>query len=512
LTRPVRRLIEEAFRRRLLRLLTATPTLAAGVNLPAGVVVVRDIFRGEVVRGTYRRVALPPGELLNMLGRAARPGLVQQGIGVLLVEEGYLHNSAVKRVLESVRSRRGGIVTSRLLESFDGLMRFVLSVVVERGEATQDDIARAFAHTFAHHRRPQHLRFDRPFEEDLMEDIPAYRRAVAAGGTIGLERAWLLPGGIQATVLSGENRYQVTLASSGLACTCPAAQRYYRDEICKHQAYTIHELVFRSADEETRQRAIYVCGHLFANTLDAGTLLARALDLLTAWRLVEPVPAGWRATPVGEVAASSGFDLLLVHEAIGRVSQASEADYWEVARWAVVDYFTDEPEEQRWLRAIAEWLDEVPEHEMKLPVRYRGEFEERLEELARVCLLYERAALALGRPALAKEARIAAGALRYGVAPELVPLMALGFPQLGRARCRYLYQRGIRDVEGLAAADPTALADPRRAPEALVRRWVERARELYQARAIALADRQEADVEFDELVARFRVGPEAIPR
>lgn len=88
--------------------------------------------------------------------------------------------------------------------------------------------------------------------------------------------------------------------------------------------------------------------------------------------------------------------------------------------------------------------------------------------------------------------------------------MGLGLPQLGRARARYLHEQGVRGVEDLAAADPAKLADPRRAPEGLVRGWVERAREIQRARAVAVADRQEADEEFDQLVARFELDPDAL--
>jgi len=40
--------------------------------------------------------------------------------------------------------------------------------------------------------------------------------------------------------------------------------------------------------------------------------------------------------------------------------------------------------------------------------------------------------------------------------------------------------------------------------------WVEKAREIHNARAVARADGQEADQEFDELVSRFRLDPAAL--
>jgi hypothetical protein len=88
--------------------------------------------------------------------------------------------------------------------------------------------------------------------------------------------------------------------------------------------------------------------------------------------------------------------------------------------------------------------------------------------------------------------------------------MALGFPQLRRARARYLYDRGIRDVADLAKADPSQLADPRRVPFRYAADWVERARQIHEAALMSAVDREEDPAEFDELVARFRLDPAAL--
>ena len=69
LTHGQRKSIESAFKQGLLVALTATPTLAAGVNLPARRVLVRDLKRWD--DGMSR--PLPVMEVRQMLGRAGRP-------------------------------------------------------------------------------------------------------------------------------------------------------------------------------------------------------------------------------------------------------------------------------------------------------------------------------------------------------------------------------------------------------------------------------------------------------
>jgi helicase len=77
-----RSLVEDAFRDRTLKVVSATPTLAAGVNTPARRVVVRDWQR---YTGSGME-PLPVLEVHQMMGRAGRPGLDPYGEAVLLAK------------------------------------------------------------------------------------------------------------------------------------------------------------------------------------------------------------------------------------------------------------------------------------------------------------------------------------------------------------------------------------------------------------------------------------------
>ncbi|MFB6172037.1 MAG: ATP-dependent DNA helicase, partial [Haloarculaceae archaeon] len=77
-----RELVEEAFRDRLLKVVCATPTLAAGVNTPSRRVVVRDWRRYSGDAGGMQPLSVL--EVHQMMGRAGRPGLDPYGEAVLL--------------------------------------------------------------------------------------------------------------------------------------------------------------------------------------------------------------------------------------------------------------------------------------------------------------------------------------------------------------------------------------------------------------------------------------------
>jgi hypothetical protein len=48
------------------------------------------------VRGIYRQVLVPGGEILNMLGRAGRPPQSESGVGVALIEQRHEKDPKVK--------------------------------------------------------------------------------------------------------------------------------------------------------------------------------------------------------------------------------------------------------------------------------------------------------------------------------------------------------------------------------------------------------------------------------
>jgi len=75
-----RSLVENAFKKGLIKMISCTPTLAAGINLPARKVIIRDIKRYTGNGMDY----IPVLEYMQMVGRAGRPKYDKVGYSLLL--------------------------------------------------------------------------------------------------------------------------------------------------------------------------------------------------------------------------------------------------------------------------------------------------------------------------------------------------------------------------------------------------------------------------------------------
>ncbi|MFC6827129.1 ATP-dependent DNA helicase [Halopelagius fulvigenes] len=102
-----RSLVEDAFRDRLIKVISATPTLAAGVNTPSRRVIVRDWQRYDGDFGGMK--PLDVLEVHQMMGRAGRPGLDPYGEAVLLAKNADTRDELFERYIwadaEPVRSK-----------------------------------------------------------------------------------------------------------------------------------------------------------------------------------------------------------------------------------------------------------------------------------------------------------------------------------------------------------------------------------------------------------------------
>ncbi|MGI6009026.1 MAG: DEAD/DEAH box helicase [Methanomethylophilus sp.] len=131
-----RRSVEEGFRGRRIKCIVATPTLAAGINLPARRVIVRDTTRFESNAGN---VPIPVMEIKQMCGRAGRPGYDPWGEAVLIAKsyDDYEHlmDDYVNHDTERITSKLGnesalrshilGLIATGDADSEESIKRFL---------------------------------------------------------------------------------------------------------------------------------------------------------------------------------------------------------------------------------------------------------------------------------------------------------------------------------------------------------------------------------------------------
>ena len=105
-----RRIIEDNYRTRAIKLLSSTPTLAAGVNLPARRVVVADLSRYDMESGMNSMISVL--DYRQMAGRAGRPQYDDYGETVLVPPSTYRPDEVLdhftKTPPEPIESRLGG--------------------------------------------------------------------------------------------------------------------------------------------------------------------------------------------------------------------------------------------------------------------------------------------------------------------------------------------------------------------------------------------------------------------
>jgi len=139
LTNFQRKKVEDSFKRGYIKSIVATPTLAAGINLPSRMVIVRDVTRYN----GFMSVHIPVMEVKQMLGRAGRPKYDKYGEGIIYARsenrameymERYIHGE-----VEEIESR---------LSNESALRTHLLALIASNMANTEEDIHHFFEGTF----------------------------------------------------------------------------------------------------------------------------------------------------------------------------------------------------------------------------------------------------------------------------------------------------------------------------------------------------------------------------
>ncbi len=147
LGRPERAVVEEGFRKGLIKCISSTPTLAAGLNLPARRVIIRDYHRFAAGEGMQ---PIPVSEYHQMAGRAGRPRLDPYGEAVLIAKD----QGQVEELFEYYIEAPPEEVHSKIAEP-TALYTHILSLIASGFAKNRDELTSFMNRTFYVHEHRQ---------------------------------------------------------------------------------------------------------------------------------------------------------------------------------------------------------------------------------------------------------------------------------------------------------------------------------------------------------------------
>ena len=136
-----RKLIEDNFKKGLIKFIVATPTLAMGVNLPANTVIINSIRR----YGDYGMELLPAVEVEQMMGRAGRPKYDKEGSAIIVAR----NDGELEIIDEKYLSGEIEPITSKFNNEL-AIRRYALNLFCLGIYDKEDKVSDFFDETFMH--------------------------------------------------------------------------------------------------------------------------------------------------------------------------------------------------------------------------------------------------------------------------------------------------------------------------------------------------------------------------
>lgn len=154
-----RRVVENGFKNRIIKCIVATPTLAAGVNIPAQRVIIRDLWRYDPNFGMH---PIPILEYKQQAGRAGRPRYDKFGEAITIAkneeQKEQIFNNYILGDTEPIFSKLGNqsalrmhllaAIATAFVDSIDGIYKFIDSTFYacqSDTNALKDDIDEAIS-------------------------------------------------------------------------------------------------------------------------------------------------------------------------------------------------------------------------------------------------------------------------------------------------------------------------------------------------------------------------------
>ncbi|ELZ31273.1 ATP-dependent DNA helicase [Halorubrum distributum] len=453
-----RSLIEDAFRDRLIKCVSATPTLAAGVNTPARRVIVRDWRRYDGEFGGMQ--PLDVLEIHQMCGRAGRPGLDPYGEAVLLANSADTREELFDRYVwaeaEPVHSK---------LAAEPALRTHVLATVASGFAATRDGLLSFLDNTLYATQTDDEGRL-----AAVTDTVLDY---LEVNGFVDRDR----DGGSEG------------LAATGIGHT---VSRLYLDPMSAAEILDGLRTVADGADDEGAESGEFVP----ADGADAGADPDADEPGFTTYTREGDEGSDSGVEAAGSEGDSPAVTPLGLYHLVSRTPDTYELylksgdreEYTEVCYEREAEFLGDVPSEyedvrfEDWLaalktaRLLEDWANEVDED--RIAERYGvgpGDIRGKVDTAEWLL----RAAETLARDVegidgdVVVQVREARKRLEYGVREELLDLA--GVRNVGRKRARRLYEAGIESRADLREADKAVVLGALRGRERTAERVLENA-------------------------------------
>jgi helicase len=450
-----RSLVEDAFRDRLVKCISATPTLAAGVNTPSRRVIVRDWRRYDGEFGGMK--PLDVLEVHQMMGRAGRPGLDPYGEAVLLAKDSETRDELFERYIwadpEPVRSK---------LAAEPALRTHVLATVASGFAHTRSELLEFLDQTLYATQTDESGRLER-----VTDDVLAYLErnefiereddsltATSVGHTVS--RLYLDPM-TAAEIIDGlewadANRGEMTRALSGAGSTADPATTRASDATSTPAGAATDpaDAGFQRASELTSDASGNDAADDGAGDAEADTDPMESADAPTyptalgLFHLVSRTPDMYQLyLKSGDRETYTEICYEREAELLGR----TPSEYEDVR-------FEEWLSALKTARLLEDWADEVDED--RITERYGvgpGDIRGKVETAEWLLGAAERLAGELDLPVV--PVREAKKRVEYGVRDELLTLA--GVRGVGRKRARRLYEAGIETRADLREADKSVV-------------------------------------------------------
>lgn len=396
LTSTQRELIEDAFREGVISIICSTPTLAAGLDLPAFRAVIRDTKRF----GQRGMASIPVLEFEQMAGRAGRPGKEEYGEAIIVASK----EQQVEEYIEEYLHGKVEDIYSKL--AVEPVLRtYILSLISTELIKNRKKLLAFFDKTFYAHQFGDfdrlHASIDRMTEaliewEFLEGKQEENKRQEEKGFVSALQIAK------KSTEKKQERLFATTLGKR--------VSEIYLDPLTANMLLEGLKKLHDHSKDKTDEKQTFAFIHLLCCALEMRPLLR---------------------TRVGDVEQvernKDEQQLFLEEEEFYHVSQDNYDDTIKTSLF-LLDWIAENDEEK-----LLEKYDIRP-----------GEISAKLQRIDWLCYACEELARIKGYQNIIKIIRHIRARLKHGVKSELLTL--LHFKGIGRVRARKLYRANIKTI------------------------------------------------------------------